>query len=66
MVVKEIFSAPSPKDGATKTWEAISELGTANPILFETTALEDNEEYRPEDEGYDVLLSYYKKAYPNS
>ena len=66
MSASEIFVAPSPKDGTMNTWEALSELGTADPYLFVSKESEDNEEYKPKDEGYKEFLKYYNEAHPDS
>lgn len=64
MTSKEIFVAPSPKDGTIKTWEANSELGTADPLSFSSTSPGDDEEYKQGDDGYQELLGEYQKIYP--
>ncbi len=66
MSARELFGAPSPNDGTMKMWEAITEMGTNDPILFSSTDHVNSEEYRPDDDGYKVLLGYYRKTYPDS
>jgi hypothetical protein len=62
---KKIFIAPSPKDGRSRKWEALEELGTPEPYAFVSADTRDEEQYKPGDEGYHSLLAEYHKIYPD-
>lgn len=62
---KKLFRAPSPKDGRSRKWEALEELGTAEPYAFVAADTGSYESYKPEDEGYSSLLAEYHKNYPD-
>lgn len=65
MSSSEMFYAPSPKDGLGRMWEAISQLGTHDPIAFAVVDKVDNEKYRAGTEGYNQLLKHYRETYPD-
>lgn len=62
---KKTFTAPSPKDGKLRKWEALEELGTSQPHAFVSADTGEDEQYKPGDLGYRSLLAEYHKIYPD-
>lgn len=59
------FRARSPRSGTLRRYEALLEIGTPEPYTIVSADDKEDEEYVPDDEGYQDLLEHFKKAYPD-
>jgi hypothetical protein len=60
-VEKRIFTAPSPKNGTIRSWQAIMELANAEVISIISKDGGEEEEYRKGSPEYIKLLAVYNK-----
>ena len=63
---RKIFIAQSPKDGKSRKWEALEELGTPEPYAFVSAERGQEEQYKPGDKEYQTLLAEYHRIYPDN
>lgn len=54
--MKHLFMAESPMTGELRKYEGLLELGTVDPYAIVSADQGKDEEYGPDDEGYQELL----------